>query len=65
MDIPPKGRSLLVLLLLLLMPTAAAAIQFHVSHSDPIAPVIIGVTGILFVALIGNQMHTWANFEIR
>ena len=47
-------RGLVVVLLLLLMPTAAAAIQFHVSHSDPIAPVILGVTGILFVALIGR-----------
>ena len=47
-------RRLSVLLLLLLLPTAAAAFQFHVTHSDPIAPVILGVTGILFVALIGR-----------
>ncbi len=53
MDIVQPRRRLFVLLLLLL-PTAAAAMQFHVSHSDPIAPVILGVTGILFVALIGR-----------
>ena len=41
-------------LLFLLLPSVAAAVQFHVSHSDPIAPVILGVTGILFVALIGR-----------
>jgi len=39
---------------LLAMPSTASAFQFHVSHSDPIAPVILGVTGILFVALIGR-----------
>jgi len=37
-----------------LLPSVASAFQFHVSHSDPIAPVILGVTGILFVALIGR-----------
>ena len=39
---------------LLLLPSIAAAVDFHVSHKDPIAPVILGVTGILFVALIGR-----------
>jgi Kef-type K+ transport system membrane component KefB len=39
---------------LLLLPGAAAALEYHVSHNDPIAPVILGVTGILFVALIGR-----------
>ncbi len=39
---------------LLLLPSIAAAVGFHVSHNDPIAPVILGVTGILFVALIGR-----------
>jgi len=39
---------------LLLLPSIAAAAGFHVSHNDPIAPVILGVTGILFVALIGR-----------
>jgi Kef-type K+ transport system membrane component KefB len=53
MDTKHKRRTLF-LLLLILLPTAAAAVQFHVSHSDPIAPVILGVTGILFVALIGR-----------
>ncbi len=47
-------RRLCLFLLTLLLPSAAAAIEFHVSHSDPIAPVILGVTGILFVALIGR-----------
>ena len=41
-------------MLLLLLPSIAAAFQFHVAHKDPIAPVILGVTGILFVALIGR-----------
>ena len=39
---------------MLLLPTVAIAKHFIVSHSDPIAPVILGVTGILFVALIGR-----------
>ena len=47
-------RRLGVFLLLLLLPSVAAAFQFHAPHSDPIAPVILGVTGILFVALIGR-----------
>ena len=47
-------RGLFVVLILLLLPATAAAIEFHVSHTDPIAPVILGVTGILFVALLGR-----------
>jgi Kef-type K+ transport system membrane component KefB len=47
-------RRLSLFLLLLLLPSVAAAFQFHAPHSDPIAPVILGVTGILFVALIGR-----------
>ncbi len=39
---------------LLLLPSFAAAVAFHTRHSDPIAPVILGVTGILSVALIGR-----------
>ena len=39
---------------LLLLPAVAAAVEFHVSHNDPVAPVILGVTGILFVALLGR-----------
>jgi hypothetical protein len=39
---------------LLAMPSTASAWQFHTSHSDPIAPVLLGVTGILFVALLGR-----------
>ena len=41
-------------MLMLLFPSIASAFHFHVSHSDPIAPVILGVTGILFLALIGR-----------
>jgi Kef-type K+ transport system membrane component KefB len=47
-------RRLFLLMAIALLPSVAAAFQFHVSHSDPIAPVILGVTGILFVALIGR-----------
>ena len=47
-------HKLFVFILLLLLPPVAAAVVFHVSHSDPVAPVILGVTGILFVALIGR-----------
>ena len=39
---------------LLVVPSTATAIQFHTSHSDPVAPVILGVTAILFVALLGR-----------
>ena len=46
--------NLCLFLLALLLPSAAAAFEFHVSHSDPIAPVILGVTAILFVALLGR-----------
>jgi Na+:H+ antiporter len=49
-----QHQCLLLLMLILLSPSIASAFQFHVSHSDPIAPVILGVTGILFVALIGR-----------
>jgi Kef-type K+ transport system membrane component KefB len=45
---------LLCLLGLLVVPSTAAAIQFHTQHSDPVAPVILGVTAILFVALLGR-----------
>ena len=47
-------HKLCVFICLLLLPSVAAAMEFHVSHNDPIAPVILGVTGILFVALIGR-----------
>ena len=44
------------LLVLLAMPSVVSAFQFqfHTLHSDPIAPVLLGVTGILFVALLGR-----------
>ena len=45
---------LLYLPALLVIPSTASAWQFHTSHSDPIAPVLLGVTGILFVALLGR-----------
>ena len=47
-------HKLCVFICLLLLPSVAAAVEFHTVHSDPIAPVILGVTGILFVALIGR-----------
>ena len=47
-------RKLLLLLFFALLPSMAVAFEFHVSHSDPIAPVILGVTSILFFALIGR-----------
>jgi Kef-type K+ transport system membrane component KefB len=47
-------RRIFLLTVIALLPSVAAAFQFHVSHKDPIAPVILGVTGILFVALIGR-----------
>jgi hypothetical protein len=43
-----------VFISLLLLPSFAAAVEFHTTHSDPIAPVILGVTGILSAALIGR-----------
>ena len=49
-----EKRKRLFVVLLLLFPSLASAFQFHVSHSDPIAPVILGVTGILFFALMGR-----------
>jgi Kef-type K+ transport system membrane component KefB len=45
---------LVCLLGLLALPSMAYAWQFHTSHSDPIAPVLLGVTGILFMALLGR-----------
>ena len=47
-------HKLCVLVCLLLLPAVASAVEFHISHNDPVAPVILGVTGILFVALIGR-----------
>lgn len=47
-------QKFLLLLVILLIPDIASAFQFHVSHNDPVAPVILGVTGILFVAIIGR-----------
>jgi len=47
-------HKLFVLICMLLLPAVASAVEFHISHNDPVAPVILGVTGILFVALIGR-----------
>ena len=47
-------HKLSVLIYLFLLPAVASAVEFHISHNDPVAPVILGVTGILFVALIGR-----------
>lgn len=41
-------------LLLLLIPTTALAVGVDGMHQDPIAPIIFGVTGILFFAVIGR-----------
>ena len=49
-----KYHKLYLAICLLLSPSVAAAVEFHISHNDPIAPVILGVTGILFIALIGR-----------
>ena len=54
MTVPRYLIYLLWLPALLAMPSTASAWQFHTSHSDPIAPVLLGVTGILFVALLGR-----------
>ncbi len=50
----PDRKRLLLLCLLLGMPGAVFAWQFHTTHSDPVAPVLLGVTGILLVALLGR-----------
>ena len=50
----PYRLLLACLLVLLVAPSTVSALQFHTSHSDPIAPVLLGVTGILFVALLGR-----------
>jgi len=52
----PKARLLLPLVVLLGFSAAALAVTEGVpqAHSDPIAPVILGVTGLLFVALMGR-----------
>jgi Kef-type K+ transport system membrane component KefB len=54
MDNMSGRRRLFILFILALMPSVVSAFEFHVSHNDPVAPVILGVTGILFVALIGR-----------
>ncbi len=50
----PLILGLIVLVVFSMTPAVVYAFDFHVSHSDPIAPVILGVTGILFVALVGR-----------
>ena len=50
----PNYHKPYILICLLLLPAVASAVEFHISHNDPVAPVILGVTGILFVALIGR-----------
>ena len=50
----PDQKRLVLLCLLLGMPGVAAAWQFHTSHSDPVAPVLLGVTVILLMALLGR-----------
>ncbi len=50
----PYRLQSLCLLALVAVPGTASALQFHTPHSDPIAPVLLGVTGILFMALLGR-----------
>lgn len=50
----PYRLKLGCLLALLAMPTTVSALHLNTAHSDPIAPVLLGVTGILFVALLGR-----------
>ena len=52
----PGTTALYVLLTLMLMAWAgsAAAHPLEHMHTDPIAPVILGVTGILFFAILGR-----------
>ena len=52
--VPPYRLYLFCLLALLVVPSTVSAYQFHTQHSDPIAPVLLSVTGILFVALLGR-----------
>ncbi len=49
-----ERKRLALFCLLLGVPGAAAAWQFHTAHSDPVAPVLLGVTSILMVALLGR-----------
>ncbi len=54
MNMMQNYHKLSLFICLLLLPSVAAAVVFHTSHTDPIAPVILGVTGILFIALMGR-----------
>lgn len=49
---PPSSYARSLALSLCLFPADAVAVGL--AHTDPIAPVILGVTGILFVALLGR-----------
>jgi Kef-type K+ transport system membrane component KefB len=49
-----KSAGLLLAVLVLTMVVTTAIAAGPVSHGDPIAPVILGVTGLLFVALMGR-----------
>jgi len=49
-----RPTSCLFILLLALMPIEVFAEQQGAGHSDPIAPVILGVTSILFFAIVGR-----------
>lgn len=47
-------RPLALALMLLVMSGGAFAVAGSAGHGDPIAPVVLGVTGLLFVALLGR-----------
>lgn len=49
-----KISAMSLFLLAALLPAVAGAIK-NIEHNDPVAPVIFGVTGILFVAIIGRH----------
>jgi len=52
-------HKLFVFICLLLMPSLAVSVGFNIVHSDPIAPVILGVTGILFVVHMVMKYCRW------
>jgi len=47
-------RPVALALMLLVISSGAFAVAGPASHGDPIAPVVLGVTGLLFVALLGR-----------
>ena len=48
-----------VFICLLLMPFLAVSVGFNIVHSDTISPIILGVTGILFVVHMVMKYYRW------